>query len=51
MTEAEREALARVLQYMWEDELEDYGQQEPEFRRGHIFEDLETLSDYLNRPI
>jgi hypothetical protein len=46
------EALDRLIQYSWVDELNDYQECETEnpenLRSGHIFEDLVLLDNVLN---
>jgi hypothetical protein len=45
-----REALERVLQYNWDDELRDLTENPPDdgTTHGHIFEALVTLDNWLN---
>ena len=52
LTQEQGEALDRLIQYNWVDELDDYRECEtinPEnLRTGHIFEDLVILDNALN---
>lgn len=40
-----REAIARVIEHLWEDEKKDF---EASRREGHIFESLQVLAGYLS---
>ncbi|MCC6357373.1 MAG: hypothetical protein IT450_01405 [Phycisphaerales bacterium] len=45
----ERVALERVLGYLWDEEAADYEALPPDGRRGHIFEEMLCLNDWLRR--
>jgi hypothetical protein len=52
LTQQQGEALDRLIQYNWRDELEDYREcetvNEENLRVGHIFTDLVMLDNALN---
>ena len=42
-----RNALLKVLEYLWNDEARHYAQEDADDRAGHIFEDLMTVAAWL----
>jgi hypothetical protein len=46
MNKDELDALVRVIDYMYYDELRDYLDQDDEGRENHILNDLRILRDY-----
>lgn len=47
MTAKQAIALEQVIAYSWNDEMNDYEEQDPEDREGHVFEHLVTLDNML----
>ncbi|MCA9244415.1 MAG: hypothetical protein KDA32_10700 [Phycisphaerales bacterium] len=45
----EKLALDRVVTYLWSDERTDYEALPPQGRKGHVFEDLQCLRNWLHR--
>ena len=43
------DALAAVLEYLWDEEERDYRKRAPEDCSPHIFEALQVLADWLDR--
>jgi len=50
MTDDEKNALERVVRYLEHRERAHYEASSPEDREGHIYESVQVLRAYLNRP-
>ena len=44
-------SLWQVLDYLWEDEKEDYQGRLPEDREGHLFEALTCISEWMSTAV
>ena len=42
------DSIKLVLDYLWDDELKDYQEQDEEGRENHILNALTCLDDYVN---
>lgn len=47
MDQRTRDAIRNVIDYLWDDELRDYNEQDGDGQQNHIFNELEYLDNLL----
>lgn len=47
MDQRTRDAIRNVINYLWDDELRDYNEQDGDGKQNHIFNELEYLDNLL----